>query len=134
MATVLNKPTRLYKDIDLSFAQNPNTLDFSKKIDVQAVKQSMKILMNTMYYEKPFDPNFGSSIRSMLFENFGDDTAKRLADAIKEAFENYEPRVKIEQIECIPNIDSNEYDINIHFYVLGINRLQVYEASLEALR
>ena len=85
------KPTRLYKDIDLSFSQNPNTKDVNKKIDVQAVKQAIKILVNTQFYERPFNPKFGSQVRALLFDLMDEQTARILATTLQLRIENFEP-------------------------------------------
>lgn len=130
----INTPTRLYKDIDLSFSMNPNTKDISKKLDVQAVKQALKILMNTQFYEKPFDPLYGSNIRRMLFEPFGRSTASMLSNEIDNAITTYEPRVKVEEVICTPNIDQHTYDVEIRFYVIGITQIQSMGIVLERLR
>ena len=124
------KPTRLYKDIDLSFTRNPNTRDVNKKLDVQAVKQAIKILVNTQFYERPFNPKFGSQVRGLLFELIDEQTARTLQLAI----ENFEPRAKVEEVICRPNFDLNSYDVEIRFYVTGIKELQGLELVLERLR
>lgn len=134
MPITQNNPTKIYKDIDISFAKNPNTLDISKKIDVAAVKQALKLLINTQYYEKPFNPEFGSNIRSLLFQPFSLETSSRLQDEIKQTINNFEPRVKIESILVDPNLDTQEYTVEIAFYVVGIQGLQVLDTVLTRLR
>ena len=68
MANETLKISRLYKDLDLSFTANPVTGDVAKKIDVNAVKQSLNILIQTNYYERPFAPEKGANLRGYLFE------------------------------------------------------------------
>jgi len=128
------KPTRLYKDIDLSFSQNPNTKDVNKKIDVQAVKQAIKILVNTQFYERPFNPKFGSQVRALLFDLMDEQTARILATTLQLAIENFEPRAKVEDIICRPNFEQNSYDIQILFFVVGVREQQNLELVLERLR
>lgn len=134
MPITQNNPTKIYKDIDISFTRNPNTLDISKKVDVSAVKQALKLLLNTQYYEKPFNPEFGSNIRSLLFENFSNETSSRLQDEIKNTIDNFEPRVRIQSILCDPNLDTLQYDIVISFFIVGIRGVQTLETVLERLR
>ena len=124
----------MYKDIDLSFSQNPNTKDVNKKIDVQAVKQGIKILVNTQFYERPFNPKFGSQVRGLLFDLMDEQTARILATTLQLAIENFEPRAKVEDIICRPNFEQNSYDIQILFFVVGIRELQNLELVLERLR
>ena len=128
------KPTRLYKDIDLSFSQNPNTKDVNKKIDVQAVKQAIKILVNTQFYERPFNPKFGSQVRALLFDLMDEQTARILATTLQLAIENFEPRAKVEDIICRPNFEQNSYAIQILFFVVGVREQQNLELVLERLR
>lgn len=128
------KPTRLYKDIDLSFSQNPNTKDVNKKIDVQAVKQAIKILVNTQFYERPFNPKFGSQVRALLFDLMDEQTARILATTLQLAIENFEPRARVEEIICRPNFEQNSYDIQILFFVVGVREQQNLELVLERLR
>ena len=128
------KPTRLYKDIDLSFSQNPNTKDVNKKIDVQAGKQAIKILVNTQFYERPFNPKFGSQVRALLFDLMDEQTARILATTLQLAIENFEPRAKVEDIICRPNFEQNSYDIQILFFVVGVREQQNLELVLERLR
>ena len=124
----------MYKDIDLSFSQNPNTKDVNKKIDVQAVKQGIKILVNTQFYERPFNPKFGSQVRGMLFDLMDEQTARILATTLQLAIENFEPRAKVEDIICRPNFEQNSYDIQILFFVVGVREQQNLELVLERLR
>ena len=128
------KPTRLYKDIDLSFTKNPNTRDVNKKLDVQAVKQAIKILVNTQFYERPFNPKFGSQVRALLFDLMDEQTARILATTLQLAIENFEPRAKVEDIICRPNFEQNSYDIQILFFVVGVREQQNLELVLERLR
>ena len=134
MPITQNNPTKIYKDIDISFTKNPNTLDISKKIDVSAVKQALKLLINTQYYEKPFNPEFGSNIRSLLFQPFGIETSSRLQDEIKQTIDNFEPRVRVQSILCDPNLDTQEYYIEIAFFIVGFQGIQTLETVLERLR
>ena len=71
-ATQTNESTRsarIFKDLNLDFQQNSATKDIQKITDVEAVKRSVKNLLNTNHYEKPFHPEIGSNLRAMLFEN-----------------------------------------------------------------
>jgi phage baseplate assembly protein W len=134
MPITQNNPTKIYKDIDISFAKNPNTLDISKKIDVAAVKQALRLLINTQYYEKPFNPEFGSNIRALLFQPFGIETASRLQRELKQTIENFEPRAKIQSVLIDPNLDTQEYNVELEFYVVGIQGVQTLDTVLTRLR
>tara|TARA_B110000858_G_C17737135_1_gene443073 strand:+ start:154 stop:549 length:396 start_codon:yes stop_codon:yes gene_type:complete len=128
------KPTRIYKDIDLNFAVNPITGDIGKKIDVNAVRQAMDVLLKSNYNTKPFQPRFGSPIFNMLFEPMDGMTAKAIEGLIEDAFTNWEPRVEIEEVLVNPDYDNNTYSIFIYFYIKGIKEQQVFRSALTRLR
>lgn len=136
MANYIESETRVrvYKDFDLSFARNPNSNDIAKKVDVNAVKQALKSLLFTQLYERPFRPRYGSRIRSLLFENFGRSTARLLSNEIDQAIKNYEPRVRVEDIYCEPDIDNHTYNVTIEFYVIGFQPRQTLGIVLDRLR
>jgi phage baseplate assembly protein W len=71
------------------------------------------------HYEKPFHPEIGSGIRDMLFENMSNMTAFILAKKIEDVIENFEPRVKLISVRADPNLDRNEYEVTIEFFVVN---------------
>lgn len=131
---MIKKPTTIYKDFDLSFTKNPNTKDIARRVDVQAVKQALKSLLLTDYYEKPFNPNYGSPIRGLLFEPLDQATGTSMATEIKRTIQNFEPRAVVEEVEVYPDVDTNTFNCKIFFYVRGIRRLQELDLVLERLR
>jgi phage baseplate assembly protein W len=133
----LNKSKRAtvrYKDLDLDFGRNAVTNDVNKLTDVEAVKRSVRNLINTSHFERPFHPELGSSIRSMLFEPITPMTALMLQRRVQEVLVNFEPRIRLVQITANPNIDSNAYDLRIYFYVVGSDELIEVQSFLERLR
>jgi phage baseplate assembly protein W len=112
--------TRLYSDFDLGFTANPVTGDVSKKYDVNAVKQSLKNLILTQFYERPFQPNLGSPVYKLLFENLDAITANSIEVQIDLMINQFEPRVRRQQIVVEPDPDLNAYSVTITFYVYGI--------------
>lgn len=134
MANETLKISRLYKDLDLSFTRNPVTGDVSKKIDVNAVKQSLNILMQTNFYERPFAPEKGANLRGYLFEPMSNLVANVLQSTVKNMIASYEPRVRIETIFVRPNFDMDSYEIELRFFVVGISSPQTLVAQLKRLR
>lgn len=134
MATKSKIPVRIYKDIDMDFSVNPVTGDIGKKVDVQAVKQALKNLFLYQRGEKKFDPNFGSGIRALLFEPVDDITAGILEKEIIFMIDNYEKRVRVSNVVVVASPDTNDYEIRVDFYVVGIREPQVYTTMLERLR
>jgi phage baseplate assembly protein W len=136
-ASSLNKSkraTRQYKDLDLDFGRNSVTNDVNKLTDIEAVKRSVRNLINTSHFDRPFHPEIGSSVRAMLFEPMTPLTALNLQRKVQEVLINFEPRIKLVQIVSNPNIDSNSYDLRIYFYVIGSNDLIEVQTFLERLR
>ena len=131
---MLKRPTTIYKDFDLSFTKNPNTKDIARRVDVQAVKQSLRSLLLTQYYEKPFKPQYGSPIRGLLFEPVDMATGTSLATEIKRAIVNYEPRVEVQNIAVDDDQDRNRLVVDIYFYVVGVPGPQVVQTFLQRVR
>ena len=128
------RATRIYKDLDLDFGRNTVTNDVNKLTDVEAVKRSVRNLINTNHFERPFHPEIGGNVRALLFENMTPLTALNLQRKIEEVLNNFEPRAKITQILADPDIDRNGYRIEIKFYVIGIQNPITVETFLERLR
>ena len=115
----------IYSDLNLSFKSHPITGDVTRKTDIEAVIGSIKNIVSTNAYERPFKPNFGADIRSMLFEldttMFGHG---RVAQKIANKIETYEPRVSDVQIS-LDEVNRNELNMTIQFKV--INSINVEE-------
>ena len=110
---------RQYTDLDLFFAKKATSKDISKVTDIQAVKRSIRNLVLTNHYEKPFHPEIGSGVRDMLFEPMTPLTAYMLARQVENVVENWEPRARLIGVRASPNLDRNEYEITIEFYVVN---------------
>jgi phage baseplate assembly protein W len=126
--------TRLYKDLDLDFGRNVVTNDVNKLTDVEAVKRSVRNLIQTNHFERPFHPEIGGNVRALLFEPVTPLTALNLQRKIEEVLNNFEPRIKLVQILANPDNDRNRYQVSISFYVIGIPQSVTVETFLERLR
>jgi len=136
-ATQSNESTRssrIYKDLNLNFEKNTVTKDIQKITDVEAVKRSVRNLINTNHYEKPFHPEIGSNLRAMLFENLTPQMNHLISKQIEMLIRNYEPRVRLVQVNAQPSYDRNGYLATISFYVLNHPEPVVVENFLERLR
>ena len=128
------RSNRIYKDLDLNFGRNVVTGDVNKLTDVEAVKRSVRNLINTSHFERPFHPEIGSDVRRMLFEPMTPLTALNLQRKVGEVLNNFEPRIKLVQILARPNLDRNSYHLTIMFYVIGSSEPITVETFLERLR
>ena len=129
------RSSRVYKDLNLNFTVNPVTSDVTTVTDVNAVKRSVRNLLLTNHYDRPFHPEIGSNVQALLFENFGPITGNQLARQIEELIVNFEPRANVESVECFPLPDTNTYDVRIYFYVENLPaELHEFQTILEAMR
>ena len=108
-----------YKDLDLFFAFKSSTKDINKVTDILAVKRSVRNLILTNNYEKPFHPEIGSGIRGLLFEPLTPIKAAVLSRKVEDVIENFEPRARLIGVRAYPNLDKNAYEITIEFYVVN---------------
>lgn len=132
-STLISSRAVDYLDIDLTFAKRPSG-DVYKKKDAAAVKQSIKNLLLTDYYEKPFQPFFGGNLRAMLFELADDDTEDEIRSNIVTAINNYEPRVEIQNIDVNVLPDQNDMRVSIVFKVISTEELVTFTTNLSRLR
>ena len=110
---------RTYSDLDLFFSAKGVSKDISKVTDIQAVKRSVRNLVLLNHYEKPFHPEIGSGVRDILFEPMTPITAHVLTRKIEDVIENFEPRAKLIGVRAQPNLDRNEYEVTVEFYVIN---------------
>ena len=128
------RSSRIYKDLNLGFQQNSATKDIQKLTDVEAVKRSVRNLINLNHYEKPFHPEIGSNLRAMLFENITPQMTHALSKQIDLLIKNYEPRCRLVQVKNQPDLDRNGYFVSINFYVQNHPTPVIVESFLERLR
>jgi phage baseplate assembly protein W len=119
MSTVTVKTTRQYKDLDLAFTMHPIKKDVTKHVDEMAVINSVKNLISTSRYERPFQPLLGSGVRNLLFENMDSITASVLQREIIQTLENFEPRVSVREVNVSPDYDNNTYRIGMTFFIIN---------------
>ena len=116
----IDRNVRQYTDLDLFFAKKATSKDISKVTDIQAVKRSVRNLVLTNHYEKPFHPEIGSGVRGILFEPMTPITAHILTRKIEDVIENFEPRVRLINVIAYPNLDRNAYEVSVEFYVVNM--------------
>jgi phage baseplate assembly protein W len=133
-ASIAVAKTRLYKDIDLTFSVKASG-EIYKKIDAAAVRQALKNLILTNRYEKPFQPNFGGDLTSLMFEMNTSLTGYRIRDRIISQIETYEPRAKIRKLITTPMVDTNDLMVYLEAVVQNESRTIVtIETPVSRLR
>lgn len=121
MSTLKPEISRYYSDIDLSFSANPFTDDVDKVYDVKAVKQSLKNLLFTDYYERLYHPEIGSPLGGLLFEPVDPLTAAAIQKAVEQIIFDYEPRAEVVSVEVSGQLDNNSYRLQVNFFVVGVD-------------
>ena len=126
--------SRRFRDIDLDFQRNFVTNDVNVVEDVIAIKRSVKNLVQTNFYERPFHPELGCGVRQLLFENFTPLTAIYMRRMIEEVLTNYEPRISLTSVNVDDDQDRNRLVVDIHFRIIGVEGPQVVSTYLQRIR
>ncbi len=113
------RATRQYTDLDLFFGRKTSDNDVRKVTDAQAVKRSIRNLVQLNTYEKPFHPEIAGDVRGLLFENMTPLTSAVIARKIQDVIENFEPRARLTGVQAVPDFDRNAYEVSIYFYVVN---------------
>ena len=129
----IERNVRQYKDLDLFFTKKKLSAknsdgdvtvsgaksDINKVTDITAVKRSIRNLVLTNHYEKPFHPEIGCGVRELLFELMTPITAHLLTRKVEDVITQYEPRAQLVGVRATPDLDRNAYELTIEFYVLN---------------
>jgi phage baseplate assembly protein W len=134
MATITTDIVRDFKDLDLNFTIHPVKKDINKNTGPMAVVNSIKNLILTNYYEKPFQPEFGSSVRGLLFENLDSITATTIKGEIERTIQNYEPRATVENINVTADYDKNGFKVYLEFSIVNQTTPITINFFLERIR
>ena len=132
-----NVDTYIYKDLSLFFTPNPVSGDVTMVTDVQDIKRSVRNLVMTNRFEKPFHPEVASHVRDLLFERFTPITFNLLRNRIETVLENYEPRVSVTDIEIDDSgqaMDNNNLNVRIFFTLRNDPQIQSVDILLERVR
>ena len=115
----IERISKAFKDINLSFQRHPITKDVTVLKNENAIKRSVRNIVNTIPRERFFNPELGSDVRSSLFNFVDYGTASVIQKQIQIAIENFEPRVDNLQVNVFPRPDSNEFEVNVLFDIVG---------------
>ena len=112
-----------FKDISMSFEVNPINLDIIGVKNDVAISRSIRNLILTVPGERFFNENLGSGVSELLFDNMDEITATVLRDEIESTIIRYEPRVKLDDVKVKPNYDEHEFNVTITYTIIGIDAL-----------
>ena len=131
----IERISKAFKDLNLSFQRHPITKDVTVLKNENAIKRSVRNIVNTIPRERFFNPELGSDVRSSLFNFVDYGTSSVIQKQIQIAIENFEPRVDNLQVNVFPRPDSNEFEVNILFDIIGQQfPTQEFTFLLEATR
>lgn len=119
MATTTTSIISSFSDLDLNFIVHPVKKDINRLTNEAAVVNSIKNLILTNHYEKPFQPDIGSNVRRLLFENMDGITATSIEKEIQQTISNYEPRVNISAINVSADVENNGFTVYMEFFVVN---------------
>jgi len=134
MATVTTQIIPRYSDLDLNFVIHPVKKDINILTSEMAVINSIKNLILTNHYERPFQPEIGSNVRRMLFENMDNITAITIENEIKQTIANFEPRASVSKIYVIADYENNGFKVTLNFFVINRTTPITINFFLERLR
>ena len=130
----MDRNTRVFSDLDLSLTAHPVTKDIARKFDENAINQSLRNLILTRNYERPFHSEIGSQVRAVLFEPSSPMTAIKLKRSIEDVINNFEPRVVLLGVDVIDQSDNNAYSISITYRIVNTERPRQLDLVLERTR
>jgi len=134
MATVDIETSRVFKDLDLNFTAHPIRKDVSVFKNEYAIINSIKNLVLTNHYERPFRPEIGSNIRRLLFEQVDSISAAQIEREIAETINNFEPRAQISKVTATPSPDENGYKMTLEFFIINSTNPVTINFFLERIR
>lgn len=108
---------KVYSDIDFSFTRTPGRNDIALSYDEMAVVRSIRYLLLTRNYERPFQPTLGSGIQNLLFEPISPLTANQIKTEIENTISNHEPRVNLVNVTIYEDPDNNAYSVGLEFFI-----------------
>jgi len=110
-----------FKDISATFQINPLNNDLISNMNANAISRSIRNLIFTLPGEKPFQPDIGSNVSRLLFENLDLLTADSIKREIENTINNFEKRVKLNEVVVEANHDENAFDVVINYFIIGID-------------
>lgn len=126
--------TRLFSDLDLNFTAHPVTKDISRRYDENAVKASIKNLILTSNYERPFHSELGSQVRALLFEPATPMTRVLLERSIEDLITNFEPRAELIDVQANVSDENNAVYVRVEFKIVNTERPLTLDLALERTR
>lgn len=126
--------TKTYIDLDAAMGLNPRTRDVAIKTDDNAIRGALRNLIHTNHYDRPFHPEIGCQIHSLLFENMDSFTAIFAERTIRDSIRKHEPRVELLDVTVSTVYDSNELNITIVYKIRNTNEVSTFTTKFTRIR
>lgn len=130
----INRKARQFKDLDLNFIMHPATHDIVKSYDEDSINKNLRYLVLTINYERPFHPEKGCQINSLLFDFADPLTMQIMQRTIEEAISNFEPRVDLVSVTVNPKPENHEIEITIEYIIVNTSQPVVFTTILTRTR
>ena len=130
----IKRNTKTFSDLNLLFTASPSTGDITKKVDEEAIKSSLRNLISTKNYERPFHPEIGCQIFSLLFENFTSVTSQVMRKTIQDVVNKFEPRVDILDVLVFETPDENNLNVSLTFKIINTERPVTVNTTIQRVR
>ena len=130
----IKRNTRTFSDLNLLFTINPKTADVTKRVDEEAIKASVRNLIQTRNFERPFHPEIGCQIYSLLFENITPFVYQITKKTIFDVIEKFEPRVSVLDVLVQETPDQNNVAIDIVFLINNSERPITLKTTIQRVR
>ena len=126
--------TKTFIDLDAAMGLNPRTRDVAVKTDDNAIRGALRNLIHTNHYDRPFHPEIGCQIHSLLFENMDSFTANIAERTIRDSIRKHEPRVDLLDVTVSTELDSNEMNITIVYKIRNTNEVSTFTTKFIRIR
>jgi len=133
MATI-QRNTRTFSDLNLLFTVNPATRDITKRFDEEAIKASVRNLIQTKNFERPFHPEIGCQLNNLLFENLTPPVFQLMKKTVFDVIEKFEPRIVVLDVLAQQRPDNNELDVTIIFKIINSERPITLKTTIQRVR
>ena len=130
----IKRNTKTFSDLNFLFTASPSTGDITKKVDEEAIKSSLRNLISTKNYERPFHPEIGCQIFSLLFENFTSVTSQVMRKTIQDVVNKFEPRVDILDVTVFETPDENNLNVSLTFKIINTERPVTVNTTIQRVR
>jgi len=132
--TTRTSRTKGYRDLDLKLILHPFRNDITPLKDSEAIKNAVRNLILTNFFERPFQPQIGANLKALLFEPMDTITTISIRESIEDVILESEPRIRLIKINVTPVPDQNNYNIQVKYLIRQSNEIGQVNIVLKRIR